>query len=120
MDARRLGDFGEEAAAVYLKKKRYRLLGRNYRTRMGEVDLIVRNGTYVVFVEVKLRRSAAFAEAREFVTAAKQERIMKAAQSWLQTNPTTLQPRFDIVEIYAPGGADPGRLENRHIENAFP
>jgi putative endonuclease len=96
MDTKRLGRFGEEAAAKYLKKERYRLLGMNYRTRYGEIDLIVCDRRFVVFVEVKLRRSAAFAEAREFVTRRKQERVAAAAQTWLQQNPTRLQPRFDV------------------------
>jgi putative endonuclease len=76
MDKKRLGRFGEETAAAYLRKKRYELLGMNYRTRYGEIDLIVRDRRFVVFVEVKLRRSAAFAEAREFVTRRKQERVI--------------------------------------------
>lgn len=119
MDKKRLGRFGEEAAAAYLKKKRYGLVGMNYRTRYGEIDLIVRDSRFVVFVEVKLRRSAAFAEAREYVTRRKQERIIAAAQTWLQKNPTRLQPRFDVIEVYAPRGEDPACVEIRHIEDAF-
>jgi putative endonuclease len=119
MDTKRLGRFGEEAAAKYLKKERYRLLGMNYRTRYGELDLIVCDRRFVVFVEVKLRRSAAFAEAREFVTRRKQERVIAAAQTWLQNNPTLLQPRFDVIEVYAPRGEDPDCVEIHHIENAF-
>jgi putative endonuclease len=119
MDKKRLGRFGEEAAAAYLKKKRYGLLGMNFRTRFGEIDLIVSDRRYVVFVEVKLRRSAAFAEAREFVTRRKQERVIAAAQTWLQNNPTQLQPRFDVVEVYAPRGEDPACVEIHHIEDAF-
>ena len=69
-------------------------------------------------MEVKLRRDARFAEAREFVNRAKQERILMTAQLWLQEHKTELQPRFDVIEIYAPDGEN-GRVEIRHIENAF-
>jgi putative endonuclease len=119
METKLRGSFGEEAAASYLKRKRYTLLGMNYRTRQGEVDLIAADRRYVVFVEVKLRRSDSFAAAREFVTKPKQRRVIAAAQSWLQQNPTELQPRFDVVEVYAPEGGDPKNLRINHIENAF-
>ena len=113
-----LGSFGEEQAARYLRRKGYTLVGMNYRCRFGEIDLIVRKRGYIVFVEVKLRRDDKFAQAREFVTRAKQERILATAQLWLSENETKLQPRFDVIEVYAPAGADgPVRIE--HIENAF-
>lgn len=118
-DTQLLGRFGEAAAAEYLRKKGYELLGMNYRTRLGEIDLIAGDRRFVVFVEVKLRRSGDFAQAREFVTPAKQRRIISAAQSWLQTNPEKRQPRFDVIEIYAPQGIRTARPEIRHWENAF-
>ena len=119
MDPRLLGRFGEAEAAEYLRRKGWDIVGMNYRTRLGEVDLIARNRRFVVFVEVKLRRDDRFAQAREFVTRPKQRRIAAAAQEWLQRNPTGLQPRFDVVEIYAPAGADASRLPFHHVENAF-
>jgi putative endonuclease len=64
---------------------------------------------------VKLRRDDSFAEAREFVTAPKRERVIKTASVWLAANETGLQPRFDVIEIYA----GKGRNEINHIENAF-
>ena len=116
MDRKLLGRWGEQAAADYLKKQKYKIIGQNHACRFGEVDLIAENKAYVVFVEVKLRKNAAFAEAREFVTAAKRRRIIAAARHWLAANPTRKQPRFDVIEIY---GAD-GRIERlNHIENAF-
>ena len=114
-----LGRFGEAAAAEHLRKKGYRLLGMNYRTRLGEIDLIAENRRYIVFAEVKLRKSADFAEAREFVTRAKQQRLIAAAQEWLQSNPSDRQPRFDVIEVYAPRGVGTDRPEIRHWENAF-
>lgn len=118
-DAKLLGRWGETQAAEYLRRKRWKLIGMNYTTRFGEIDLIAENRQFVAFVEVKLRKNAAFAAAREFVTRAKQERLIAAAQLWLSQNPTKKQPRFDVIEIYAPGGMNSETLEINHIENAF-
>lgn len=118
-DTKLLGRFGEAAAAEYLRKKGYALLGMNYRTRLGEIDLIASRGRYLVFAEVKLRRDNAFAEAREFVTPAKQRRILAAAQEWMQTNRSDLQPRFDVLEVYAPEGTATKKPRVVHWENAF-
>ena len=118
MDARQLGRWGEEQAAEYLRKKGYTIVTMNYTCRRGEIDIIAKKGGYIVFAEVKLRKDARFAQAREFVTRAKQERIMTAAMLWLAYKQTQLQPRFDVIEVYAPQGAQgPVRIE--HIEDAF-
>ncbi len=90
-----------------------------YRTRFGEIDVIVKNRAFIVFVEVKVRKNSRFAEAREFVGAAKQERIRKTAGIWLSEHETALQPRFDVIEIYAPEGTDTKNPRINHIENAF-
>ena len=112
------GSWGETVAAKYLRKKRYKLLAQGYRSRFGEIDLIVCDRKYLVFVEVKLRRSDYFAQAREFVDFRKQNRIRTTAEIYLSQNPTNLQPRFDVIEIYAPDGAE-GKVTIEHIENAF-
>ncbi|MGI5985617.1 MAG: YraN family protein [Oscillospiraceae bacterium] len=119
MDKKLVGRFGEQAAAEYLKKKRYKIVGMNYSCRFGEIDLIAENRKYVVFVEVKLRKSDKFAEAKEFVTQSKQEKIIKTASLWLSQNETELQPRFDVIEIYAPQGIESKSIKINHIENAF-
>lgn len=119
MDKKLLGRWGEEKAAEYLKNKKYKIAGLNYSTRFGEVDIIALNKNCIVFVEVKLRKNADFAEAREFVTRSKQEKIITAAGQWLQSNETKLQPRFDVIEIYAPNGIVSDGIEINHIENAF-
>ena len=118
MDKQSLGQFGEEQAARYLRRRFYTILERNYRCRFGEIDLIARRGRILAFVEVKLRRDDAHGEAREFVTGRKQQRILAAAELWLSQHDTELQPRFDVIEIYAPAGAD-GPVQINHIENAF-
>lgn len=114
-----LGRWGEALAARYLEKKGYRLVAGNYTCRYGEIDLIVANRTYLVFVEVKLRKSDAFAAAAEFVDRRKQQRIRTTAELWLSLNETDLQPRFDVVEIYAPEGMDTKRPKINHLEDAF-
>lgn len=118
-DKKLLGDFGEDAACAYLKRRRYRIEARNYACRMGEVDIIARKGRYIVFAEVKLRRNADFGEAKEFVTPAKQRRVILAAENWLMKHPTELQPRFDVIEVYAPEGLQTRTPEIHHIEDAY-
>ena len=71
------GAWGESLAADFLRKKRYKLLAANYRCRFGEIDLVVSDRRYLVFVEVKLRKSQKFAEAREFVDLRKHLMIIK-------------------------------------------
>ena len=113
------GAWGEALAADYLRKKHYKLLAANYRCRFGEIDLIVQDRKYLVFVEVKLRKSAKFAQALEYVDRRKQDKIRITASMYLAQNPTALQPRFDVIEIYAPEGTDTKRPEIYHLEDAF-
>ena len=95
------GAWGEALAAEYLRKKRYAVVACNYRCRFGEIDVIAQNRRYVVFVEVK------------------QERLRTTAALWLQSHETALQPRFDVIEIYAPEGEETIKPEIRHLEDAF-
>lgn len=114
-----MGAWGEAQAAQFLKKKRYRLVAAGYKTRFGEIDLIVQNRQFLVFVEVKLRKSANFAQAMEFVDFRKQDRLRKTAMIYLDQNPTELQPRFDVIEIYAPQGIETALPQINHLEDAF-
>ena len=113
------GAWGEALAAAYLRKKRYKLIAAGFRSRFGEIDLIVQDRTHIVFVEVKLRKNAEFAEAREYVGFAKQNRIRSTAAMYLSQNPTKLQPRFDVIEIYCPQGIHTEKPEINHLEGAF-
>ena len=113
------GHWGEAAAADYLRKKRYEIVACNYHTRFGEIDLIARSRKHVVFVEVKTRRDDRYAQAREFVTGKKQARIRASAEIWLEKHETDLQPRFDVIEVYAPEGTKTLFPEIHHLENAF-
>ena len=113
------GAWGEAIAAEYLRKKHYKILANGYHSRFGEIDLIARNGKYLVFVEVKLRKSAKFAAAREYVDRRKQDKIRMTASIYISENPTSLQPRFDVIEIYAPEGWKTVHPEINHMEDAF-
>lgn len=114
-----MGAWGESLAADYLKKKGYKLLAANYRCRFGEIDLIAANKKYLAFVEVKLRKSDRFARASEFVDFHKQNRLRTTAEMYLAEFPTQLQPRFDVIEIYAPQGVQTVQPEIHHMEDAF-
>ena len=118
-DKKLLGRWGEEQAAAYLRRRGWKIVGMNYATRYGEIDVIAENRRFLAFVEVKLRRSDRFAAAREFVTTSKQERVRFAAESWLAANQTDKQPRFDVIEVYAPNGRDTKKPDIEHFENAF-
>lgn len=114
-----LGVWGEALAAEYLRKKRYRVVASRFRSRFGEIDLIVRNREYLVFVEVKLRKNSDFAQAREFVDGKKQARIRTTASMYLALHPTEQKTRFDVIEIYAPDGMETVRPVINHLEDAF-
>ena len=121
MERKSLGRWGEDRAAEFLEQKGYEIVCRNYLTRFGEIDIVGSDGKFLAFVEVKLRKDTEYGLAREFVTRRKQERVILAAQQYLQEHETALQPRFDVVEIYAPQATktEPGDLRINHIENAF-
>lgn len=113
------GAWGETRAAEYLRKKGYTLLATGYRCRFGEIDIIAQRKGFLAFVEVKLRKNDEFAMAREFVNPAKQNRIRTTAALYLSQNPTRLQPRFDVIEIYAPQGVHTKKPVIYHLEGAF-
>ncbi|MGI6576730.1 MAG: ribonuclease HII [Eubacteriales bacterium] len=118
------GTLGENTAIRYLEQKGYKFIERNFHSHFGEIDLILVSGEYLVFVEVKLRKNRQFADAAEYVDLRKIHKIRKTAEYWLMTHNTSLQPRFDVIEIY-----DDGRLtedtcevsdfEINHIIGAF-
>jgi putative endonuclease len=96
---RERGRQGEDDALAYLLLQGLVLLERNYLCKGGELDLIMRDGTAIVFVEVRLRSSAAFGGALASITPAKQRRMVVAAQSWLQGKKTLPPCRFDALAI---------------------
>lgn len=118
-ESRLLGRWGETLAAEYLRQRGFSILGAGWRCRFGEIDLIAADKNYLCFVEVKLRKSAAHGTAGAFVDRRKQEKLRLTAQMYLSEHPTELQPRFDVVEIYAPQGMETRQPDIHMLENAF-
>ncbi|UHD18906.1 YraN family protein [Thiocapsa bogorovii] len=97
---------------MYLKRRHLQPIARNHRCRFGEIDLVMRDGETLVFVEVRYRRSDRFGSPAETVDRRKQQRLTAAASHYLQAHPTVLPCRFDVVAV---SGGD--RIE--WIKNAF-
>lgn len=111
-----LGDRGENVAARFLRNAGYKILLRNYRCPMGEVDIIARDGKTIVFVEVKTR-SYDDPTPEEQVNNPKQHQITKAAKYYLSRYGTPRPPaRFDVVAVVWPKAHEP---QIRHTINAF-
>jgi len=97
---RRLGDRGERAARAFLEQQGYRILETNHRTPAGEIDIVAREGDWLVFVEVRTRRGDAFGTPEESITPAKQTKLIELAQSYLQTHESVPELwRIDVVAI---------------------
>ena len=114
-----LGRWGEALVAEDLRKRGWTVLAAGWQCRFGELDLVAEKGNILAFVEVKLRKNDSFAAPREFVDRRKQERIRTAAELYLSQNPTSLQPRFDVAEVFAPMGMETVHPRIIYIENAF-
>ena len=117
-DNQNLGRFGEDKAVDYLISAGYTVLQRNFRCRLGEIDIIAQKDGFIAFIEVKLRKNSSYGTAAEFVGNAKQRRILLTAEFFLNSAAVLGQPRFDVIEIYAPYGEN-GALQINHIEDAF-
>ena len=117
LSTRRTGDWGEDLALHYLAERGYTLVVRNYRTRYGELDLIMRSGGALVFVEVKLRRGREFGDPIEAVTPRKQTAVRSMAEQYLaEREPEFEDLRFDVVGILASRNEPP---KVQHIQDAF-
>jgi putative endonuclease len=111
-----LGHQGETLAARILKSKGYLIVEQNYRTKMGEIDIIAKDGETIVFIEVKTRASHLFGSPKMAVTSQKQKKISMVALLYLKsTKQSSARARFDVVSILSPH-ADP---EIEIIKNAF-
>ena len=100
-NAKGIGDDKERLAETFLTAHRLKVVARNHRCRFGEVDLVMLDAETLVFVEVRYRRSARFGTPGETVDRHKQRRLIAAARHYLQTHPTSLPCRFDVVAISA-------------------
>jgi putative endonuclease len=99
---------GERAAARYLKRRGYKVLLRNVRTRSGELDLVCRHRDVLVFVEVKTRGSFAYGRPLEALQREQRKRLVLAAQEYLAALEIPEIPfRFDVVEVLATGRSRP-------------
>ena len=114
MNSRVLGNDGEDAVARALVRRGFTVLERQYRRRLGEIDIIARDPDGVLcFVEVKTRSDAGFAQAREAVTPSKQRKLRAAALCYLAEHKLDCQCRFDVAEVYW------GSRRINYITNAF-
>lgn len=113
------GAAGEVLAARFLRGKGYTLLASNYRCRQGEIDIIAADKQYIVFAEVKTRRSDSLYAPREAVTAAKQRRLLMTAAVYLGHHKTALQPRFDVIEVITSPDDAMRAEEINHIMGAY-
>jgi putative endonuclease len=113
------GAAGEVLAARFLREKGYRIIGSNVRSRQGEIDIIAVDEQYIVFVEVKARSENALYAPREAVTLSKQQRILRTAAMYLQTHPSPLQPRFDVIEILTAPNDPMKVIELDHLISAY-
>jgi len=111
-----LGKFGEESAIDLLKTNGYRILARNYKTKLGEIDIIARDKDTVCFVEVKTRHSDRFGLPQEAISRPKQRHIAKVALMFLkENNLLDKRARFDVISIMH--SEDTSKLDL--IKNAF-
>ena len=97
--AQAAGNAAEEAAANFLARQGLEIVARNYRTRMGEIDLVARDGATLVFVEVRLRSSDRYGGGAESIGARKQRRIVAAARQYLSRLRREPPCRFDVVTL---------------------
>jgi putative endonuclease len=112
----RFGKKAEDLAARYLKRRGYKIIERNYRTKAGEIDIIARQGRTLVFVEVKGRQSTRYGSAKAAVTARKQHQVAKVALWYLkETDQMDAKARFDVVAVTQVDGAPDIEI----VRNAF-
>ncbi len=105
---------GENLAAEFLAGKGYEIVARNYRFQKAEVDIIARQGNWLLFVEVKTRASDEFGEPEEFVTGTKSNHIFRAAEQFIYNIDWHGHVRFDVISVKL--GTRP---EIRHFEDAI-
>ena len=115
------GRIGEQKAEEYLKRNGYRIIDRNYSCRFGEIDIIAENDGFIVFAEVKTRKTNSCVSGREYVTVSKQNKILITSRFWLQSHGScSLQPRFDVIEVQYSEIDGCFMTESiEHISNAF-
>lgn len=119
MDRQTKGKLGEDAVCDELVRRGHTIIARNYRKRIGEIDIISRSDRYIVFTEVKTRRLGSMVSGLEAVNFTKQRKIVLTADAYLTENPTELQPRYDIAEVSVTRGEPPVITRIDICEDAF-
>ena len=114
---RALGDRFESSVCKHLSQRGLKLLARNYQCKLGELDIVMLDHGTIVFIEVKYRRSHHFGFSAEQVTPGKQQKLVKAAKTFLAEHVQyqSLPARFDVVGV----SGEPGRPEINWIKGAF-
>lgn len=117
MSNRFFGDQGESVAEIFLKRKGYQSVCKNFRTRIGEIDIIVMKGDFIIFCEVKTRKGSKYGKPFEAVNKTKQKKIRKVAQLFLQQKSyfQSKDVRFDVISIFR----DDRFYQIEHIIGAF-
>ena len=123
---REIGNFGEDSAVKYLRRKRYRILERNYVIGKLELDIIARKGKEIVFIEVKTRSVESldsdmpYGRPSDAVNLEKKRNTVNAAYAYMRKNPSELNMRIDVIEVYLDKNAKkPHILTINHFENAI-
>lgn len=111
----KLGQRGENLAVAYLRKKGYKIIEQNYKTRIGEIDIIAIDGKTLVFIEVKTRESLEYGHPFESVNKNKRRKIANVAMLYLKRLKDIPPCRFDVVSVYY----EQGRAEFNLIQDAF-
>ena len=117
MEINKTGVWGEVYAARWLRTNGYKIITSNYRTRLGEIDIIASKKNYLCFVEVKTRGENPIARPMEAVDSEKQDRLIATSKLFLKNYPTKLQPRFDVCEVWLDENFE--ILKINYIENAY-
>lgn len=119
MDKREKGQLGEDSVCQLLIQRGHEILCRNYRKRCGEIDIISRQGDYIVFTEVKTRKLNSMVSGVEAVGHRKINKIVLTADKYLSENEYDLQPRYDIAEVTITRGNVPAVVRVEIYEDAF-
>ena len=114
-----IGAAGELVAVKFLKSKKYIIHTTNYSNRYGEVDIIAEKDGVVAFIEVKTRKNSQYGRPSDFVTPAKQQRIISAAQYYVYNNGITEKLRFDVIEVLTGDDVEHPKYYVNHIKDAF-
>lgn len=118
MNTKSLGHLGEEQACRYLQDKGYKIIEKNFRNKLGEIDLIAKDGGMTCFIEVKTRQSLHYGAPYESVHSIKRRKMVQVALSYLKYKFHTIDvlSRFDVISIYQNGQ---GQATIEHLINAF-